>query len=203
MTTAATGTLRRSADGGGESPPGGPALPPAGPPRRPRNRLLTLLIVVLLIAIPAGYVVISAFQSRDSGRDKERTASATSLTYAWPSKVQRRIYDVPVPYGATRVAHYEVNSWSQSRLYAEFRTDEQQLDRFLRYLGTSAADLEAGRGAITKGQADTVGWKLDEPDRPFSGTVRERADDRPQVRVVVDDSFKSRPRVYVVSTVRL
>ena len=36
-----------------------------------RRRALTLLIIVLLIGVPAGYLVISANQSRDSGKDKE------------------------------------------------------------------------------------------------------------------------------------
>ena len=195
---------RRGPDGsGGLAPPGGRGeLPPAGPPHRPRNRLLTLLIVVLLIAVPASYLVFSAFQSRQSGEDKERNASSTSLTYRWPSKVQRRIYDVPVPYGATRVAHYETNSWRQSRLYAEFRTDPQHLGSFLRYLGTSAAELDAGGAAVTDRQAATVGWRLDDEEH-LAGTIRDRVDDRPQVRVLVDDSFASRPRVYVVSTIRL
>lgn len=67
-----------------------------------RRRALTLLIIVLLIGVPAGYLVISANQSRDSGKDKEAKYSATGLTKGWPSKIQRRLYQVPIPHPRTR-----------------------------------------------------------------------------------------------------
>src|SRR5690606_7393497 len=76
-----------------------------------RRRALTLLIIVLLIGIPAGYLVISAAQSRASGKDKEARYSATGLTEGWPSKLQRRIYQVPIPHPAWWVASYETNNW--------------------------------------------------------------------------------------------
>ena len=39
-----------------------------------RRRWITAVIIVLLIGVPAGYLAISAEQSRTSGRDKETEA---------------------------------------------------------------------------------------------------------------------------------
>ncbi|WP_374192720.1 sugar kinase, partial [Streptomyces sp. MBT49] len=107
------------------------AASPDEPPRPPedrrhvvRRRALTLLIIVLLIGVPAGYLVISANQSRDSGKDKEAKYSATGLTEGWPSKVQRRLYQVPIPHPSNQVAYYETNNWKTSRLYAQFQTTQ-------------------------------------------------------------------------------
>ena len=86
---------RRSApghrcDGLAAAPGLAPATSHRGRPRTARHmirrRALTLLIIVLLIGVPAGYLVISANQSRDSGKDKEAKYSATGLTPGWPSK---------------------------------------------------------------------------------------------------------------------
>src|SRR5687767_13584159 len=98
---------------------------------RIRRRFTTAVIIVLLIGIPAGYLMISAGQSRDSGKNKERKASATGLTDGWPSKVQRRIYELPIPHSSDQVAFYETNNWRTSRLYVEFRTTAKGLDAFL------------------------------------------------------------------------
>lgn len=92
------------------------------PPHRPRHRWLAAIVVVLLIAIPAGYLAMSAWQSRESGEDKARSASARALIYEWPSKVQRRIYDIPIPDGSTYVGYYETNAWQRSTMYVQFRT---------------------------------------------------------------------------------
>lgn len=93
-----------------------------------RRRALTLLIIVLLIGVPAGYLVISANQSRNSGKDKEEKYSATGLSEGWPSRVQRRIYQVPIPVPAYKVAYYETNNWRTSRLYVQFETTGENLD---------------------------------------------------------------------------
>ncbi|GAB2831382.1 hypothetical protein GCM10027091_72280 [Streptomyces daliensis] len=172
---------------------------PQRPPHLPRHRVLTLLIVVLLIAIPAGYLVISAFQSRDSGEDKERSAGATSLTYQWPSKVQRRIYDVPIPPLSTRVGFYEENAWDTSSLWVQFRNSDRRLSQFLADLGTSTSALEKGRVTISDKRAEKVGWDLDEEGHTFAGTTVEQSGDQPDLAITVDTTFENRPRVYVVS----
>ncbi|MGP4000496.1 hypothetical protein [Streptomyces sp. 8N706] len=186
-------------------PPGGDGPPGAGPPQPGpslRRRVLTLLIVVLLIGIPAGYLVVSAEQSRDSGKDKEAKAAATGLTYSWPPKVTRRIYDVPIPPYSARVAFYETNSWKVSKLYAQFMTSNEGLDRFLRAIGSSRSRLTHGDIAITAKDATTVGWNLGAGNnRYWASTVHTQPEPRPQQEITVDFRNKAHPKVYVVSTV--
>ncbi|MEO3753775.1 hypothetical protein [Streptomyces sp. B6B3] len=178
--------------------PGGADLP--RPPRRPRHRWLAAIIVVLLIAIPAGYLVLSAYQSRDSGEEKERAASARTMIYGWPSKVQRRIYDVPLPDGVTYVGHFETNAWNRSTLYVQFRSSPEQLSFFLEELGTTRDALNEGTVTITGDQADLVGWVLDDPTHRYAGTIVQQSPDEPEVAVTVDLSAEERPRIYVAST---
>lgn len=175
-------------------------LPDQGPPHRPRHRVLTLIIVVLLIAVPAGYVVLSAYQSRDSGEDKERIAAASGLTYSPPSKVQQSIYDVPVPADGKRVAFYETNSWKTSRLYVQFRTSDKHLDEFLGNVGSDRSALQDGKVTIGDGHADTVGWDLKQKDHSYWGTHVDQAGRQPDLDITVDTTYKGQPRVYVVST---
>ncbi|MFF7852999.1 sugar kinase [Streptomyces sp. NPDC007904] len=163
-----------------------------------RRRSLTLLIIVLLIGIPAGYLVISANQSRASGKDKEARYSATGLTEGWPSKVQRRIYQVPVPNPAWWVAHYETNNWKTSRLYVEFETTDAGLSAFLTSLGVQAGDLERGRITIGARDRHVTGWTLDGPGT-WSGLVHEQKRPAPTHDVVVNHDKPGYPRVYVVS----
>ncbi|MGW8377039.1 hypothetical protein [Streptomyces sp. ODS28] len=177
-----------------------PVLPQQGPPHRPRHRVLTLLIVVLLIAIPAGYVVLSAYQSRDSGEDKQRIAAASGLTYSQPSKVQQSIYDVPVPADGKRIAYYETNSWKTSRLYVQFRTTEKHLDEFLGTIGTDRSALQDGKVTISREHADMVGWNLHQSGHSYWGTHHDQAGRQPDLDITVDTSYKGQPRVYVVST---
>lgn len=175
---------------------------PQRPPHRPRHRLLTLLIVVGLIAIPLGYVVHSAFQSRDSGEDKQRNAAATSLTYGWPSKVQRNIYDVPLPSRAGHPAFYETNSWQRSTLYVQFRTTDKRLGEFLDDVGAGRGSLREGDVTITDRHADHVGWDLQQEGHSYAGTTLRQDKGRPNVTITVDRTYENRPRVYVVSTVK-
>ncbi|MDJ1132816.1 hypothetical protein [Streptomyces iconiensis] len=170
------------------------------PPHKPRNRLIVLVIVVLLIALPAGYLVQSAFQSRDSGKDKERAAAATSLTYARPPKVSQRIYNVPVPLGATRVAFYEANAWDKSTMWVQFRTSKKRLKGFMKELGSSYSAFEKDRLPISGKQAREVGWRFDEPGHRYWGAVHDQKGSEPDVAIVADTTYKKRPRVYVVST---
>jgi hypothetical protein len=164
--------------------------------------VFVLVIVVLLIALPAGYLVQSAFQSRASGKDKERAAAATSLTYARPPKVSQRIYDVPVPVSATRVAFYEANSWKKSTMWVQFRTSPKRLEEFLGDLGEKRSELEKGKVAISGKQATVVGWRFDEPGSHYRSTRIEQPRSKPDLAITVDTTYKSRPRVYVVSTTR-
>ncbi|WP_455352231.1 hypothetical protein [Streptomyces sp. SYSU K217416] len=162
------------------------------------RRWVTAVIIVLLIGIPAGYLLISAEQSRDSGRDKARKASATGLTLAWPSKVQRSIYEVPIPDTARGVAHYETNNWKTSRLYVQFKTNNSDLDAFLKNVGTSRAALKEGV-AISGRDTAVVGWKF-LPGHVWWGTTHTQKDPQPSLDITVDFSDLFAPRVYLVST---
>ncbi|MER7483168.1 sugar kinase [Streptomyces sp. NPDC126510] len=186
------------------------SLPHQGPwpdePDRPvedhrhmiRRRSLTLLIIVLLIGIPAGYLVISANQSRDSGKDKEAKYSATGLTAGWPSKLQRRIYQVPVPHPAWHVAYYETNNWKTSRLYTQFETNAAGLDAYLTGLGVTRKDLKQGDITIGARDRKITGWKFATTDSWY-GFVHRQENPAPTHDVVVDLSNPAYPWVYVVA----
>ncbi|MBC9712807.1 sugar kinase [Streptomyces sp. TRM66268-LWL] len=183
------------------------STPPDEPPRQPeedrrhmiRRRWITAIIIVLLIGVPAGYLAISAGQSRDSGRDKEKKYSATGLTAGWPSRVQRRIYEVPIPTGSTKVAYYETNNWRTSRLYVQFETSPAGLDGFLKGIGETTADLQEGEITISKRDQSVVGWEFTGPG-PWSGLTHKQKDPRPTQTVTVNTANPARPMVYVVST---
>ncbi|MGA4845779.1 sugar kinase [Streptomyces sp. G5(2025)] len=164
-----------------------------------RRRWLTATIIVLLIGIPAGYLVISANQSRNSGRDKEDKYSATGLTEGWPSRVQRRLYDVPIPPYSAEVAYYETNNWRTSRLYVQFLTSNEGLDKFLRQVGTETSALKPKDITISKRDQNVVGWEFTGPG-PWSGLTHEQKDPVPTLDVVVDRANAQHPMVYVVST---
>lgn len=179
----------------------------AGPPepaREPhghmvRRRALTLLIIVLLIGVPAGYLVISAAQSRASGKDKEDKYAATGLTWGWPSKVQRRIYQVPVPHPADLVASYETNNWKTSRLYVQFMTTDAGLDAFLGSLGASRSDLRENDNPISERDRNVAGWHF-AATGPWWGLTGKQKDPAPTRNVVVNLANPDYPTVYVVST---
>ncbi|MFD5657144.1 sugar kinase [Streptomyces hirsutus] len=163
-----------------------------------RRRALTLLIIVLLIGVPAGYLMISANQSRASGKDKEARYSANGLTQGWPSKVQRRLYQVPVPHPAWWVATYETNNWKTSRLYVEFETTDAGLSAFLTSMGVQQDDLKRDDITISERDREVTGWKFDRPGI-WSGLVNERKNPAPTHDVVVNEGKPGFPRVYVVS----
>ncbi|MGW0550078.1 hypothetical protein [Streptomyces altiplanensis] len=181
-----------------------PSADDAGkPPENRRHmiarRCLTAVVIVLLIGIPAGYLLISAEQSRDSGRDKAKVASATGLTEGFPSRMTRRIYDVPIPGKALDVAYYETNNWKSSRLYVQFSTIPSGLDWFLGRLGTDRAALEDGRITISERDAGVVGWTIGS-GRSWAGTTIDQKDPQPTVDITVDETDPARPFVRVVST---
>ncbi|MGV9555640.1 sugar kinase [Streptomyces sp. NPDC003401] len=182
--------------------PDEPSRPPETRGHVIRRRALTLLIIGLLIGVPAGYLVISANQSRDSGKDKEAKYSATGLTEAWPSKVQQRLYQVPVPHPSNKVAYYETNNWRTSRLYVQFQTTHAGLDAFLAELGYSRSDLEKDDITIGERDRDVTGWKFSgSGSRPgdYYGFVRRQKDPQPTQDVVVNTGNPIFPMVYVVS----
>ncbi|MDX2681432.1 sugar kinase [Streptomyces soliscabiei] len=184
------------------APPDEPSSPPEDRRHVIRRRALTLLIIVLLIGVPAGYLVISANQSRDSGKDKEAKYSATGLTADWPSMVQRRLYQVPIPHPSNQVAYYETNNWKTSRLYVQFQTTQAGLDQFLADIGVSRAALKKGDIVISDRDQEITGWKLTGPgSRPGDdfGIVRERENPDPTLDVVVNTGNALYPFVYVVS----
>ncbi|MEU5432909.1 hypothetical protein AB0G73_05970 [Streptomyces sp. NPDC020719] len=164
-----------------------------------RRRWLTAVIIVLLIGVPAGYLAISAGQSRDSGRDKEAEVSASGLQNDWPSKTQRRIYDVPVPSAATAVKYYETNSWAVSKLYVQFKTTAAGLAEFLKDSGTSTAALRPGSVAISAADAKAVGWTF-APGHDWAGTTHTQKDPLPTQDITVNESDPDNPVVFVVST---
>jgi len=165
-----------------------------------RRRALTLLTIVLLIGVPAGYLVISANQSRNSGKDKEAKYSATGLTIGWPSKVQRRLYEVPIPLSSAKgVAYYETNNLRTSRLYVRFSVSNAGLDTFLKKIGTSSSKLKKDDITISERNQKVVGWVFDGRG-PYWGLTHEQKDPEPTLDIVVSRSNKARPFVYVVST---
>ncbi|MBO0512485.1 hypothetical protein [Streptomyces beijiangensis] len=166
-----------------------------------RRRVITLLIILLLVGVPAGYLLISAEQSRQSGRDKEKEAAATGLLPGRPSTVQRSIYDVPVPAGSTSTGYYETSNWKVSRLYTQFRTTAAGLEQFLKGVGTGAAGLKAGAVTISASDAAVVGWTFPD-DRKWAGTTYVQKDPQPTVNITVDVTNPASPMVYVVSATK-
>ncbi|MEV5941427.1 hypothetical protein [Streptomyces sp. NPDC051994] len=164
-----------------------------------RRRWITAVIIVLLIGVPAGYLAISAEQSRTSGRDNESEAAAHGLQNDWPSKTQRRIYDVPVPSDAVAVAYYETNSWKVSKLYVQFKTSAAGLTEFMKDSGTSTAALRPGAVTVTPEEAQKVGWTFP-AGHDWAGTVHAQKDPLPTQNITVDETDPDKPVVFIVST---
>jgi hypothetical protein len=164
------------------------------------RRWLTAVIIVLLVGIPAGYLVVSAEQSRASGRDKEAESSATGLRDSWPSLMKRRVFEVPIPKGSRRVAYYETSNWKTSRLYVRFRTTPAGLEEFLKGVGMSRSALQDGKVTISPRDAETVGWNFALPERAWAGTSHPQKDPRPTQDITTDLTEPDKPWVYVVST---
>ncbi|MFF9090848.1 sugar kinase [Streptomyces sp. NPDC014991] len=179
-------------------PPDEPRRPAEDPRHKARRRALTLLIIVLLIGVPAGYLVISANQSRNSGKDKEEKYSATGLTPGWPSKVQRRLYQVTVPHPADDIAYYETNNWKTSRLYVQFRTNPAGLDSFLQAMGARRDQLRKNEIAVGERDRKVSGWSFTGPG-PWRGLTHTQKNPAPTQDVVVNLSDPEHPMVFVVS----
>ncbi|MFJ8310249.1 MULTISPECIES: hypothetical protein [unclassified Streptomyces] len=164
-----------------------------------RRRWITAVIIVLLIGVPAGYLAISAEQSRTSGRDSEAASSPHGLQHDWPSKTQRRIYDVPVPTDAIYVAYYETNSWKVSKLYVQFKTSAAGLAEFMKDTGTSTAALKPGNVTIVAEDAQKVGWTFP-AGHDWAGTTHAQKDPLPTQNITVDETDPDKPVVFVVAT---
>lgn len=180
-----------------QSPPPGDR-PPQDRRRTIRRRLITATIIVLLIGIPAGYMLISAGQSRRAGQNKEAEAAAQGLQEGWPSRLQRRIYELPMPGNSLDVQYYETNNWKVSRLYVEFRTTSAGLDRFLSRLGSGRAALEPGKVTIGARDQQISGWSFG-PGIQWAGTTHTNENPRPTQDITVNMADPMNPVVYVVS----
>ncbi|WP_431945009.1 hypothetical protein [Actinacidiphila sp. bgisy167] len=157
-------------------------------------------VVPLLILVPIGYVIISAEQSRDSGEEKQQQAAATTLTHLWPTKLQRRIYQVTIPSGSRPVAYLETNDWAASSFYVQFRTNQIGLDVFLSQYGKTRSALRDGVVTVSPKQARTVRWSFGQ-DRTWAGLKLKQHGDKPDHNITVDFSNSDHPVVYVVSTI--
>ncbi|MEV6165653.1 hypothetical protein AB0L71_27830 [Streptomyces sp. NPDC052052] len=178
------------------SPPDDP--PPQDRRRLIRRRLITATIIVLLIGIPAGYLLVSAGQSRRSGQNKATAAAAQGLTEGWPSRMQRRVYELPMPGNSLDVQYYETNNWKASRLYVQFRTTSAGLDRFLSRLGSGRAALESGKISVGTRDQKIVGWSFS-PGVEWAGTTHTNKAPRPTQNITVNMTDPMNPVVYVVS----
>lgn len=174
--------------------------PPETRGHRIRRRALTLVVILLLIGIPAGVLVVAAQQSHNSGRKSAKEALATGLQKGRPPSVKKRIYDVPVPSGATHVRYYETSNWKDSRLYTQFDVTSGRLDTFLTQLGSGRSRLKPGDITIPKRDQKVVGWNFTIPGHQWAGLVHKQKRPLPTVDVVVDLSDPASPRAYVVST---
>ncbi|GAB1326648.1 sugar kinase [Streptomyces sennicomposti] len=166
--------------------------------QRNRRRAITLITIVLLIGVPAGYLLWCAHQSRSSGRDKAAKYAATGLTPTYPAKVQRRLYQVPVPHPADRLASYETNNWRTSRLYVQFRTTQAGLDTFLDAMGVKRSDLKKGAVTFSARDRQVTGWNFQSPGS-WWGLSHSQKNPAPSQDVMVNFANPVLPMVYVVS----
>ncbi|MBT2471412.1 hypothetical protein J7E97_27000 [Streptomyces sp. ISL-66] len=182
------------------SPDEGPAAPSPAEAREHvvRRRWITAIIILLLVGVPAGYLAVSAQQSRQSGRDKAAKVGAAKVRTAWPSKVQRSIYELPVPLMASRVGYLETNNWHTSRLYMQFGLSAKELDEFLAGVGTDRQALTPGV-SVSPEDAHVAGWSWN-PKHDWYGITLDAPDPRPTRDITVDLTKPTNPKVYVVST---
>ncbi|AWZ10424.1 hypothetical protein DRB89_20920 [Streptomyces sp. ICC4] len=163
-----------------------------------RRRWITAIIILLLVGVPAGYLAVSAQQSRQSGRDKAAKVGAHQVRSGWPSKVQRSIYEVPIPPKAWRVGFLETNNWRTSRLYTQFAVTPPELDAFLASVGTSREALTPGV-SISEHDTTVAGWNW-KPTTEWLGTTVDEDAARPTRDITVDLTDPKVFKVYVVST---
>lgn len=185
----------------GPQPPPEPDQPAGrpAPPGRPSRSPLRVLVIALLILVPTGYGAVAAVQSREGDGEKQLKAEKAGLIHQWPSRMQRSLYRVPVPYNASHVGYFEANAWHSSSLYVQFTTTGGGLDTFLAQLGTSRTSLTSGAVTVTAAQSSRVGWHLG-AGHHWSGTTLTKSGSAPSHRITVDLDNPDEPSVYVVST---
>jgi hypothetical protein len=177
-----------------------------GTPRRPRSKVLRRvrrgISAALLMLIPAGYLADSANQSRNVAVARLLRAERAGLVHGDPSKVQRAVYEVPVPAGASDVAYYEANAWDRDRLYVQFTTSPTGLAGFLHQLGSKPAALHNGKVTVTvpAGEAAYVPWQFPVNEH-WAGMTLTTPGLHPDHRITVNLDNPERPTVYVVSSV--
>lgn len=173
------------------------------PPRRVTRSWKAYLAIALLVGIPLVYGLISTQQSRESGRDKAERAAYTDMQPGWPPRLLRRIYQVPVPGGATYISYYEENALHDSSLYVDFTGPQEALDEYLETM-LARSDvrplprLRDGFNPITPAQAETAGWTFTEGD--WSGLKLKQSGARPDLLVAVNTANPEKLVVRTVST---
>ncbi|MFD0382243.1 hypothetical protein ACFQ2B_06765 [Streptomyces stramineus] len=138
-------------------------------------------------------------QSRGGSASKKEQAAASGLQAEWPSRLQRRIYQVWIPPGSADVAHYETNSWKASSLYLQFTTTGDGFRKFLDRVGSGTGQLEEGEVTVDGDQAAEVGWNFGAGHR-WTGTVLEQDKPKPSLQITANLDDPKYPRVFVVST---
>jgi hypothetical protein len=167
---------------------------------RKQRRWAQWLVIALLVIVPAGYVVIAAGQSHSPQAARELHAEMAGLVHDTPATMQRRIYQLPIPSGVTKPAYFESNAWHVSSLYVRFTTTAGGLDTFLAQLDISRADLAKGHPAITRDQAERVGWSFPS-GHVWDGISLRGASGKPSHDITVNLDNPDAPVVYTVSTI--
>ncbi|MDI5973948.1 hypothetical protein POF50_032175 [Streptomyces sp. SL13] len=176
-----------------------PAAPLGPAPERHRTGPIQIVIIVLLILIPVCYGAVAAVQSYDNDGDKHAKAQTSGIIHGLPSRMQRDLYKVPVPYNVSDAGFLEANSWQVSSLYVQFTTSGGGLDTFLAQYGTSRAALLDGRITVTAAEAHRVGWTFP-AGHHWAGADLKAKGSTPSHRIVVDLDNPDRPSVYVVAS---
>lgn len=178
----------------------GPAAEDGGP--RPRRRWPRWAAVPLLVLVPAGYLVVSALQSRSPAAAQEVREEMAGLVHYRPAPVQRHVYQVPIPHHAANIGFFEANSWQTSSLFVQFTTTPAGLRRFLGRLGTSPAQLRDGLVTVSVPAAERsrVGWRFP-PGHHWAGLHMAQPGLHPVHDITVDLDAPAHPAVFVVSTI--
>ncbi|MEU8971512.1 hypothetical protein AB0D11_19965 [Streptomyces monashensis] len=129
-------------------------------------------------------------------------AERAGLVRDTPSAVQRDVYQVPVPAGASDVAFFEANAWEKDSLYLQFTTTPAGLTGFLAGLGTSPARLRDGlvTDAVPARLRGHVGWRFP-PGHHWAGVTLNPRGLRPAHRITVNLDDPRRPVVFTVSAI--
>ncbi|MDF3291585.1 hypothetical protein [Streptomyces silvisoli] len=168
----------------------------------PERRWTRWIVALLLVVISAGYLVISALQSHSAAAARELRAEMAGLVHGSPSAVQRNVYRVPIPPGASDVGFFEANSWRTDSLYVQFTTTPAGLKQFLARLGTRPAQLRSGliTVAIPASQTEHVRWRFPR-DHRWAGIALGRPGPHPAYAITTNFDDPQRPAVFVVSTI--